>query len=275
MRTILLAVVLLAPLIVDAMIITSVYGGRKKFKTIAFDMLPFLPPIAFEQPNKLQFAYRGHYTIKPPNLNFKLNIPVPLPITPFNGMHFSFEKPQDNYETAGTSSDQFDHPDTSEEVYAPQFDTANNLDSAPAYIRNGGHQQVVPSNDGYETKSDAPPRPYTGKAQVSSFIDNGQFVTASRDGDAMFSDQPDVPEVPGDIRRTKTIQLGYEKVKPPTPSYLTAHAAHPDSLPWGLGYEDLQKYYTTFQFTDHLRGQVVPMKRKGLFGFNKFFPTLG
>ena len=294
-----IALVSIVTPIVQSMILTSVYGGRKKFKTIAFDFLPFLPPFAYETPNKLAFSYNGHHTFRPPNINFKLDIPVPLPVTPFNGLSFApapshfdnYNQAQDAYEAQPSNLDdneqvseaqESEEQDTYEEPNESEAETSNSeTNNLPAYIKNGNINPDGGSasmSDGAVSKPIDNPRPYTGKAQVSSFIDNGQFVTATKhnggEADGMFSDHRNGQT---DIRRTKTLQLGYENPPPAkTPSYITAHARHPDSLPWAMGYEDLQKYYTTFQFTDGLRGQTVPYtKRKGIFGFNKLFPTIG
>ncbi|KAI1291938.1 hypothetical protein HDE_07513 [Halotydeus destructor] len=278
---------ILVPNLIQSMIMTSVYGGRKKFKTISFDFLPFLPPLVYEKPHKLAFAYRGHYTIKPPNFKFKLNIPVPA------GMVRAVSPSQSHYDTNQYADEQYDHYDTQptneeeqrepseedneEEDQSPE-QSQDSMESYPAYIRNGGHNHKSgpPPPPSQSLDKEGDPRPYTGKAQVSSFIDNGQFVTATKDNmDAAFSDQPDDE---ADIRRTKTIPLGYSRLRDPPkpPTYFQTVASHPDSLPYGMGYTDLQKYYTTFQFTDSLRGPYQPyVPRKSFLGITKLVPSFG
>lgn len=66
------------PFHVDCMIITSVVAGPKKYNTVSFDLFPL--PLAFAVPNKLQMAYRGHYTFRRPFFNLQSSMPVALPM---------------------------------------------------------------------------------------------------------------------------------------------------------------------------------------------------
>lgn len=265
------------------MIITSVFAGPKKYKTVSFDFLPI--PLTYSVPNKFQFAYRGHYAFKRPNFNVNMAVPVTLP------MNFipppPEPEPEYGHEAAGSEGDE-------EATYAAETDGENqehSIDDATGVADHPKLHQEGSKYAGYDGKQSVPDlgpqRPYTGKAQVSSFIDNGQFVNAhnavltrtlgsSSTEDAAFGDElPPSPPLHPDRRSLlkdgKTVSLGYEtkghglKTDP-----ITLHNRHPDSLPWGMtDYTDLQKYYTTFTFTDQFRHPATfyePKKKKLLSG---------
>lgn len=403
----------------NSMIITSVFAGPKKYKTVTFDLFPF--PLSYSVPNKKQFAYRGHYTLKRPNFNVDMSMPVTIPLNfdhvqPTIGFnqdgdheyseHGNSEHSEDsysennheentnyggNYETSESNEEYDQNPNIedsniehsnvesdsmSEGMYSNKIPPSR--EKLPAYILNGENEIKSPSDTGrnhqgidhslpnlskyagYESKGPDEPRPYTGKAQVSSFIDNGQFVNAhspvvsktqkpepsfggqsngqpmsghSMDGqfggsfgDSKYSDDRssntnsprrisqrfDIEDRLFNMDRSsmrkfvptlsvstlpvalsfpiaekiyaakkhkgKTVSMGYNtKAEEPTHHPITVHARNPDSLPWGLtDYTDIQKYYTTFQFTDQFRGPVINhgwRKRRGL--LSKGFINLG
>lgn len=245
--------------LVNSMIITSVLGGPKKYKTVSFDFLPF--PLVWSSRNKWQFAVRGHHTLRRPFFNVNMATPVTLPL--------DFLPPPPQY-----SSDTAEYASPSEE----------STDLAPDQSET--EDTVIPDQKkeyvGYDSNSNIP-RPYTGKAQVSSFIDNGQFVhansgTNSASQDAAFGDDTDrrVNGGPPDTltrrfdkikkiktlkkgktvallgslkKKGKTIALGYETLGEPSKlnNPIKTHNMHPDSMPWGMDYDGWQKYYTTFQ----------------------------
>lgn len=280
---------------VISMIITSVFAGPKKYKSITFDLFPL--PFSYAVPNKMQFAYRGHYTFRRPNFNINMAVPVALPLnfhpvnTGPNDINLN-DGVNDAYQNA--ASDEENEPTHAVEDEQPAEEASETE----------GHHSTPPKFTGYENQEPAGdgngrlPTPYTGKAQVSSFIDNGQFVNAhspvsssktvsgagaatvmedaafgDEGGDTSYSDERSSVGPLGfrerhqDIRRKgkgKTISLGYEELgQMPTAHPYTVHARHPDSLPWGMtDYEDIHKYYSTFQFTDSLRAPY--QKRRGL-----------
>ena len=386
------------------MIITSVFAGPKKYKTVTFDLFPF--PLSYAVPNNKQFAYRGHYTFKRPNFNVDLAMPVTIPlnfdhVTPNIGFnndanqeysneeqseHSYEENNEDSYSNSNTHAEEEYNIDNSnaeaDSAYSSMdANTDSNMyklppsrEKLPAYILNGENDIKSPMTDvgvgvgsnnnqnaetvlpnankyaGYDSDANEP-RPYTGKAQVSSFIDNGQFVNAhspvvsktpaesfanqpvtahriSNQYDTSYSDErssngqtssrrdsfsprrssdmSDMSDIDissfGAIDRSgmmvptltlgtfpaaltfpiaekiyaakehegKTISMGYNtKAEEPTHHPITTHARHPDSLPYGMtDYSDIQKYYTTFQFTDQFRGPLISSpwpKKKRLF----------
>ena len=258
------------------MIITSVFAGPKKYKTVSFDFLPI--PLTYSVPNKFQFAYRGHYTFRRPNFNVNMAVPVTLP------MNFIPPPPEPEPEYGHEAASEGDE----ESTYAAEADGEHQehpIDDATGVSDHP--KQLLHPDAGLDAKQPASDsgtqRPYTGKAQVSSFIDNGQFVNAhnavltrtlgtSNTEDAAFGDElPPSPPLHPDRRSLlkdgKTVSLGYEtKGHPLKTDPITAHNRHPDSLPWGMtDYTDLQKYYTTFTFTDQFRHPSTfyePKKRK-------------
>lgn len=247
--------------LVNSMIITSVLGGPKKYKTASFDLLPF--PLVWSVPNKLQFAFRGYQTFRRPFFNVNMATPVSLPL--------DFLPPRPEY-----SSDTAEYASPTEET----------TDLAPDQSEAEDTISQIPDQKkeyvGYDSDSNIP-RPYTGKAQVSSFIDNGQFVhansgTNSASQDAAFGDDTDrrvnggppdtlnrrFGKIDGKIKKGKTVALlgamkkkgktvalGYETLGEPNKQHnpIKTHNMHPDSMPWGMDYEGWQKYYTTFQVT--------------------------
>lgn len=272
-----LFLVIVLPSFTDCMIITSVIGGPKKYNTVSFDLFPI--PLAFAVPNKLQLAYRGHYTFRRPLFNIQSSMPVALPMDFFPPSY-----------AAPSQEDPYNAEPTEEEE---QQDTAleSNTDPSEEPVIADENGDIL-SNSVPAVKLAAPslppaaPRPYTGKAQVSSFIDNGQFVNANTKSvqDAAFGDEADnqSDERLGRVsppfdpatevdRRTilkdkgKTVSMGYEhKFEPIRKDPIAVHNRHPDSMPWGFSYDEMQKYYTTFQFTDSFRtpGTYWPIKDK-------------
>lgn len=261
------------------MIITSVIAGPKKYNTVSFDLLPI--PLAFSLPNKLQLAYRGHYTFRRPLFNIQSSMPVALPM--------DFYPP--SYSTSPSHDDPYSaEPSEEEEQQDPALESNNESSEDPVIP---DENSDIPSNSEPAMKLVLPspaspsPRPYTGKAQVSSFIDNGQFVNANTKSvqDAAFGDEadnqsdersgranPPFAPSPDADRRTilkkdkgKTISMGYEhKGDEIRKDPIAVHNRHPDSMPWNFGYDEMQKYYTTFQFTDGFRtpGTYWPIKDK-------------
>lgn len=267
-----IAVTIVLPHLTDTMIITSVLAGPKKYKTVSFDFLPI--PLSYSVPNKLQFAYRGHYTFARPHFDVNMAMPVTLPMNflpppPPQEDEYVHEAPVSEGDEEATYTAEAD----GEHGEGPAIQDAP-VEGVSDHPKNHDNNKY----EGYETNAPStissgdsqPQRPYTGKAQVSSFIDNGQFVnahdavasrtvnSATREpSDAAFGDE--LPPVSAE-RRTllkdgKTISLGYEtKGDAPKKDPITVHNRHPDSLPWGMtDYTDLQKYYTTFTFTDQFR----------------------
>ena len=281
----LLQLTLISRLTVDSMIITSVIAGPKKYNTVSFDLLPF--PLAFSLPHKLQLAYRGHYTFRRPLFHVQSSMPVVLP------MDFM---PPPYAQSSPAAEDPYNAESTEEgEEQDPALESNSSPgDPAPvgeADVPSSGSEAAVALPLDPSVGASPSPRPYTGKAQVSSFIDNGQFVNANTKSllqDAAFGDDQDnqsdersghlnpPPVAPSSEelkRRTilhkhhpgKMLSLGYEhKGEEVRSDPIAVHNRHPDSMPWGFSYEDMQKYYTTFQFTDAFRtpGTFLPVKDK-------------
>lgn len=202
-----------------SMIITSVYAGRKKFKTYSFDYL--LPPIVIEKPNKLQMSYNGHWTLKKPNFRIKFNMPIKLPLQLNYGDNY--EEVDEHEEDAGQEQDQqynnvesetgqeesgnYDQEDqylqqNLDNKYQEHVQEENpiKIHGVPSIQGNinlnpDHHHQNRPMIDQTIYPAAAMPHgesvlgdfrkirvgektPYTGKAQVSSFIDNGHLVNA-------------------------------------------------------------------------------------------------
>lgn len=63
---------------VSPLIISSVYAGRKKFKTFSFDT-PLLPSIVKVEPNKLHLTFRQNKYLKTPNFKIEGTIPLKAP----------------------------------------------------------------------------------------------------------------------------------------------------------------------------------------------------
>lgn len=306
------------------MIITSVLAGPKKYKTATLDFLPF--PLVWSTGNKFQFAYRGHKTFNRPFFNVNMNTPVEIPLdfgppTPgiVDGLKYQTEEYTAASENEG-SADETGGESAGEQENPTQEDQSMNmnmnLDSQAMDVQKQ-HEKYTGHDASHSSST---PRPYTGKAQVSSFIDNGQFVNAHNQvpavkpgnqnqgamthqqfgehapRDAVFSDEAntaynlarrDIPHLPfssmfpsmrslprmpdfsslfniaphdqfsrrlGFSKPGKTISLGYDIFgEPPSKDHATLHNRHPDSMPWAMGYEGLQKYYNTFTFTDGFR----------------------
>ncbi|XP_074603745.1 uncharacterized protein LOC141857188 [Brevipalpus obovatus] len=208
-----------------SMIITSVYAGRKKFKTFSFDYL--LPPIVIEKPNKLQMSYNGHWTLKKPNFRIKFNMPIKLPLQLNYGDNYEEadeheedvgqeQDPQYNNvesETGQEESGNYDQEDqytqqNLDNKYQEQVQEENpikihgvpsiqgninlNPDQQQYHHQNSPTigQAIYPAtamssmSPGESVLGDfrkirvGEKTPYTGKAQVSSFIDNGHLVNA-------------------------------------------------------------------------------------------------
>ena len=73
----LLCLVFLVPA-VSSLIISSVYAGKKKFKTVSFDT-PLLPSIVKVEPNKLHLTFRQNKYMKTPNFKIEGTIPLKAP----------------------------------------------------------------------------------------------------------------------------------------------------------------------------------------------------
>ena len=233
-----------------------------------------------------------------------MNTPVTIPLD-FNPPVTSIDSHKyesDGAEyTAATENDSTDETagETMGEQQTPSHDDQSmnmnmNLDSQSMELQKQPDKYL-----GYDSsQSSSTPRPYTGKAQVSSFIDNGQFINAHSPVAAVKTGSPVMPVNPfsardvvfgdeiggfksrGDtsslfphltdfsslfpstdvfsrrfgLSKGKTISLGYDILgEAPKKDPVTLHNRHPDSMPWNMDYEGLQKYYTTFQFTDAFR----------------------
>ncbi|XP_053208691.1 uncharacterized protein LOC128392654 [Panonychus citri] len=207
-----------------SIIITSVYAGRKKFKTFSFDWL--FPPIVLERANKLGFSFNGHYRLQKPNFRIKFNMPLKFPIhmnyannydeiddnsqpTPsdYNGLGMPDAGAHDHEDTnepnhdsnGGEYADSNQNPsqyESTDQGDANQPDESDNKpEQYPVYndkpkfkvtpiITLGGKlpNEYEPSSSNVKVATGqgvSPDKiPYTGKAQVSSFIDNGQFINA-------------------------------------------------------------------------------------------------
>ena len=157
---------------------TSVLAGPKKYKTATFDFFPF--PLIWSTGNKFQFAFRGHHKFTRPYYNVNMNTPVEIPLD-FNPPTPGINDGANKYETAEyTAASENDGDETGSESTGEQETPTQddqsmnmNMNSEPMAVQT---QQYAGYNDGQS--SSPTPRPYTGKAQVSSFIDNGQFVNA-------------------------------------------------------------------------------------------------
>ena len=156
-----------------SMIITSVFAGPKKYKSITFDLFPI--PLSYAVKNKNQFAYRGHYTLRRPNFNVNMAVPVSLPL------NFNPVQTGENDVVANLNDDGYQNAASDEEnqpIHALEEDQP-----VEEVSESDGHQSSpepvkYPEYEVQGGEGERQPTPYTGKAQVSSFIDNGQFVNA-------------------------------------------------------------------------------------------------
>lgn len=267
-----IAVTVLLLHLTESMIITSVLAGPKKYKTVSFDFLPI--PLSYSVPNKFQFAYRGHYTFARPHFDVNMAMPVTLPMNfippppPQHEDEYHNEAPphEGDEEATYTAEADGEHGEGPNIQDVP-VDGVSEHPKNPENNKYEGYESNTPSSGSPESQAQ---RPYTGKAQVSSFIDNGQFVNAhdavatrnvnsaaTEAGDAAFGDElpPISPERRTLLKDGKTISLGYEtKGDAPKTDPITVHNRNPDSLPWEMtDLTELQKYYTTFTFTDQFR----------------------
>jgi len=182
-----------------------------------------------------------------PYFNIKMNTPVTIPL--------DFSPPMSTA-NSGEYTAASENESEEEETVSPD---EQNMDSQTMEL-----QKQPDKYSGYDTSSSVTSRPYTGKAQVSSFIDNGQFINAKNGGPFYSLRRHSLP--PNDwpssdhlSRRIleedgKTVSLGYRTkimgIK--SKDEASQHNRHPDSMPWGLNDQQMHNYYSSFSFTDGL-----------------------
>lgn len=206
-----------------SIIITSVYAGRKKFKTFSFDFL--LPPIVLEKANKLGFSFNGHWRLQKPNFKIKFNMPLKFPIhmnyannydeidesgappaSDYNGLGMPDSS---SYENDGSPSEANGNGEYNQQYQSAEAENGNegndNGDRLPEYndkpkmkgpiiTLHGKLPEDMKNEPIYQSSNNLPSGadkiPYTGKAQVSSFIDNGQFINAHQTNIVMKNNEP-------------------------------------------------------------------------------------
>lgn len=195
-----------------SLIITSVLAGRRKFKTFSFDYL--LPPIVIEKPNKLQMSYNGHWTLRKPNFRIKFNMPIKLPLQLHYGDNYE-EADQQEMDNSADGGDQYSADGSPDNNYDQEDQTYHDSEDSASYdnqeqqiddhskpkepmfkihgspsIRLNGNMNFNHGNkmpDLYRKIQLGEKTPYTGKAQVSSFIDNGHLVNAQHQSPVIAS----------------------------------------------------------------------------------------
>lgn len=224
-----------------SLIITSVYAGRKKFKTYSFDYL--LPPIVIEKPHKLQMSYNGHWSMRKPNFKIKFNMPIKLPLHLHYGDNYEEADTHDvdnsgnsvnnNYDADGQNGDanydqeddQTYHDSGDSPSYEDDQDQSNDnnnyskpkqlfqfkANESPSISLKGNINMNPPpplppshhydhdnyASNNYRKIQLGEKTPYTGKAQVSSFIDNGHLINAQHQSGLIASNLAPIKGVNG------------------------------------------------------------------------------